>query len=305
MRQDACYNLPCALPMGPAACIMRPGARVATAQPIGVLPTAGEFSLSLVRLAGVGKVFRSLEGSEYVAVRGFDLDIEAGEFFCLLGTSGCGKTTILNMIAGFEQPSTGKIEMGGHAVRGPGADRGVVFQGEDSLYPWLSALGNVEFGLRMRGLPRRERTERARRHLDLVGLTGQDHKHPPELSGGMKQRIQIARVLANEPLMLLMDEPFAALDAHTRAAMQRELIKIWRATGKTVLFITHDIDEAVTLATRIGVMHAGPASRLKGIIDVTLSDWERERTHDRFIAVYRRVHAMIRDEVAIAMQRSQ
>jgi NitT/TauT family transport system ATP-binding protein len=121
----------------------------------------------------------------------------------------------------------------------------------------------------------------------------------------MKQRIQIARVLANEPQMLLMDEPFAALDAHTRAAMQRELIKIWRATGKTVLFITHDIDEAVTLATRIGVMHAGPASKLKGIMDVSLGDAERDRTHDNFVGVYRRVHAMIRDEVAIAMQRSQ
>ena len=133
------------------------------------------------------------------------------------------------------------------AIERPGADRGVVFQGDDSLYPWLSALGNVEFGLRMRGLPRAERLERARRYLDLVGLGGQGHKYPAELSGGMKQRIQIARVLANEPQMLLMDEPFAALDAHTRAAMQRELIKIWRATKKTVLFITHDIDEAIML----------------------------------------------------------
>ena len=121
----------------------------------------------------------------------------------------------------------------------------------------------------------------------------------------MKQRIQIARVLVNEPQMLLMDEPFAALDAHTRAAMQRELIKIWRATKKTVLFITHDVDEAILLATRIGIMHAGPASKLKTIIEVELNDTERDRAHDRFVAVYRQVHAMIRDEVAIAMQRSQ
>ena len=148
-------------------------------------------------------------------------------------------------------------------------------------------------------------TQRAEHYLDLVGLSGQGHKHPAELSGGMKQRIQIARVLANEPQILLMDEPFAALDAHTRAAMQRELMNIWRTTGKTVLFITHDIEEAVILATRIGIMHAGPASKLKGTIDVTLSDSERERTDDRFIAVYRQVHAMIRDEVAIAMQRVQ
>jgi NitT/TauT family transport system ATP-binding protein len=267
--------------------------------------SAMELPLTLLRLTGVGKVFRTMQGSDYVAVRDFDLDIEAGEFFCLLGTSGCGKTTILNMIAGFEPATSGSVEIAGQAIESPGADRGVVFQGDDSLYPWLSALSNVEFGLRMRGLPRAERLERAHRYLDLVGLKGQDHKHPAELSGGMKQRIQIARVLANEPQVLLMDEPFAALDAHTRAAMQRELIKIWRATGKTVLFITHDIDEAIILATRIGVMHAGPASKLKGIIDVELNDTERDRTHDRFVAVYRQVHALIRDEVAIAMQRSQ
>jgi NitT/TauT family transport system ATP-binding protein len=245
-----------------------------------------------------------MEGSDYVAVRDFALEIEVGEFFCLLGTSGCGKTTVLNMLAGFERATSGRIEINNKSIDRPGADRGVVFQGDDSLYSWLSALGNVEFGLRMRGRPRAERLERAHHYLDLVGLTGQGHKYPAELSGGMKQRIQIARVLANEPQMLLMDEPFAALDAHTRAAMQRELIKIWRATGKTVLFITHDVDEAIILATRIGVMHAGPASKLKSIIDVELSHVERDRAHDRFVAVYRQVHAMIRDEVAIAMQRS-
>ena len=261
--------------------------------------------MALVRLSGVDKVFRSMEGSDYVAVRDFHLEIQPGEFFCLLGTSGCGKTTVLNMLAGFERATSGRIEINNKIIDRPGADRGVVFQGDDSLYPWLSALGNVEFGLRMQGLPRVERLDRARRYLDLVGLSGQGHKYPTELSGGMKQRIQIARVLVNEPQMLLMDEPFAALDAHTRAAMQRELIKIWRATKKTVLFITHDVDEAILLATRIGIMHAGPASKLKTIIDVELNDVERDRAHDRFVAVYRQVHAMIRDEVAIAMQRSQ
>ena len=258
----------------------------------------------LVQLAGVSKVYRSLSGSDYVAVQDFSLDIREGEFFCLLGTSGCGKTTVLNMVAGFEPASAGTIRLGDRLIAGPAADRGVVFQGDDSLYGWLTALGNVEFGLRMSGMARHEREAKARHYLQLVGLEGQDHKHPAELSGGMKQRIQIARVLANEPRMLLMDEPFAALDAHTRADMQHELKRICSATAKTVLFITHDIDEAILLADRIGVMHAGPASRLKGTVAVTLSEAERERTHERFLAVYRQVHEMIRDEVAISLRRA-
>ena len=260
--------------------------------------------MALVRLSGVSKVFRSLQGKDYVALRDLDLEIEAGEFFCLLGTSGCGKTTVLNLVAGFERASAGAIEIGGRAIDGPGADRGVVFQGDDSLYAWLTAIANVEFGMRMRGIARVERQARARQYLKLVGLDGQDNKHPPELSGGMKQRIQIARVLANEPDILLMDEPFGALDAQTRTVMQQELLKIWRATGKTVLFITHDIDEAIILSTRIGVMHAGPASRLKGVIPVDLEIAERDRTADRFVGVYRQVHAMIREELAIAMRQS-
>ncbi len=259
--------------------------------------------MSLVQLSQVSKIYRSLKGSDYVAVRDFSLDIEAGEFFCLLGTSGCGKTTVLNMVAGFEPVSTGKISVAGKTVAKPDADRGVVFQGDDSLYGWLTAMGNIEFGLRMRGIAKREREDKARHYLELVGLKGQDHKHPSELSGGMKQRIQIARVLANEPQMLLMDEPFAALDAHTRADMQRELKRICKATGKTVLFITHDIDEAIILADRIGVMQAGPASKLKGIVPVGLSEAERERTHDKFTSVYKQVHELIRDEVALALKR--
>jgi NitT/TauT family transport system ATP-binding protein len=259
--------------------------------------------MALVELSQVSKVYRSLKGSDYVAVRDFSLDIQAGEFFCLLGTSGCGKTTVLNMVAGFEPVSAGDIRLAGKPIAGPAADRGVVFQGDDSLYGWLTAMGNIEFGLRMRGVARHDREQKARHYLELVGLRGQDHKHPSELSGGMKQRIQIARVLANEPQMLLMDEPFAALDAHTRADMQRELKRICRATGKTVLFITHDIDEAIILADRIGVMNAGPASKLKGIVPVSLTEAERERTHDSFTAVYRQVHELIRDEVALALQR--
>src|SRR3989442_8699936 len=197
--------------------------------------------MALVCFDDVQKSYRSLQGADDVAVDHFSVEIEAGEFFCLLGPSGCGKTTVLKMLAGFEQPTAGKILMEGRPVTGASRDRGVVFQGDDSLYGWLTAVENVAFGLRMRHVGKTERRERAMRYLELVGLRGQERKYPAELSGGMKQRIQIARVLANEPQMLLMDEPFAALDAQTRALMQMELSNIWHATRTTVLFITHDI----------------------------------------------------------------
>ena len=261
-------------------------------------------SAPLVSFRDVEKTYRSLQGVDYKAVEHFSVDIEAGEFFCLLGPSGCGKTTVLKMLAGFEAPTAGQILMDGRPVTGASRDRAVVFQGDDSLYGWLTAIENVEFGLRMRHVARAERRERALRYLDLVGLTGQAQKYPAELSGGMKQRIQIARVLANEPTMLLMDEPFAALDAQTRALMQEELAGIWRATRTTVLFITHDIDEAVTLGQRIGVMRAGPAAQVKGVIEVTLNG-ARSRTDDVFLKYYRRVHDMIRDEVAAAAGRGR
>jgi NitT/TauT family transport system ATP-binding protein len=259
--------------------------------------------MSLVSFHAVTKIYRSLQGVDYPAVEGFDLDIEAGEFFCLLGPSGCGKTTVLKMLAGFEAPTAGEITMAGRRVTGASRERGVVFQGDDSLYGWLTAVENVEFGLRMRGVGKAERRARAMQYLDLVGLRGQERKYPAELSGGMKQRIQIARALVNEPTMLLMDEPFAALDAQTRSLMQVELANIWRTTRTTVLFITHDIDEAITLATRIGVMRAGPRSDVKGLVDVAL-DGARSRTDDAFIGYYKQVYEMIRDEVAKSITRA-
>jgi NitT/TauT family transport system ATP-binding protein len=260
--------------------------------------------MPLVSFRDVDKTYRSLQGADYTAVEHFSIEIEPGEFFCLLGPSGCGKTTVLKMLAGFEAPTAGELLMAARPVVGPGRDRGVVFQGDDSLYGWLTALENIEFGLRMRGVARGERRERARHFLQLVGLQGQEQKYPAELSGGMKQRIQIARVLANEPTMLLMDEPFAALDAQTRALMQEELASIWRSTRTTVLFITHDIDEAVTLGTRIGVMRAGPRSQVKGVVDVVLNG-ARHRTDDVFLRYYREVHDMIRTEVARAVGRAE
>jgi NitT/TauT family transport system ATP-binding protein len=258
--------------------------------------------MPLVSFRDVQKSYRSLQGVDYHAVDGFDLDIEPGEFFCLLGPSGCGKTTVLKLLAGFEPPTAGQILMNGRPVTGASRDRGVVFQGDDSLYGWLTAVENVEFGLRMRGVRKAERRERAQHYLRLVGLTGQERKYPAELSGGMKQRIQIARALVNEPAMLLMDEPFAALDAQTRALMQLELAAIWHATRTTVLFITHDIDEAVTLGSRIGVMRAGPRADVKGVIHVAL-DGTRSRTDDGFLKYYKQVYEMIRDEVAASIAR--
>src|SRR5439155_1683428 len=237
-------------------------------------------------------------------VEHFNVEIELGEFFCLLGPSGCGKTTVLKMLAGFEAPTAGQILMDGQPVTAPSRDRGVVFQGDDSLYGWLTAVENVEFGLRMRGVARAERRERAMHYLELVGLRGQQQKYPAELSGGMKQRIQIARALVNEPKMLLMDEPFAALDAQTRTLMQEELARIWGATRTTVLFITHDIDEAVTLGKRIGVMRAGPRSQVKGVVEVALNG-ARSRTDDGFLRYYKEVYEMIRDEVAKSIARAE
>lgn len=253
--------------------------------------------MGLVSFRNVEKVYSFRNGGSYVAVRDFNLETEPGEFFCLLGPSGSGKTTVLNMLAGFEAPTQGTIAISGKPIVGAGRDRAVVFQGDDSLFGWLSAIDNVEFGLRMRGVPGGERRERAKHFLNLVGLSGQETKFPSQLSGGMKQRIQIARVLANEPTMLLMDEPFAALDAQTRILMQEQLREIASRASVSVFFVTHDIDEAIVLGSRIGVMKSGPASTLKGIVDVQLGE-VRNRTDAAFMEIYREIYHMIREEVS-------
>lgn len=259
--------------------------------------------MAFMEIIDVDKSFRSLSGSTAMAVRNFSLSLDRGEFLCLLGPSGCGKSTVLSMLAGFEMPTSGKILLDGTEVRSPSSDRGVIFQGDDSLYPWLNARQNVEFGLRMERMPDAQRRSRANEYLELVGLGRQGAKYPSELSGGMKQRIQIARGLAKRPKMLLMDEPFGALDAQTRHIMQTELRKIWQATGTTIVFITHDLDEAILLSTRVGVMTAGPGGTLKGIVDIALDD-NRERTNPTYIEYYATVHEMIREEVDRANARN-
>jgi len=209
---------------------------------------------------------------ELVAISDFSFEVKDHEFVCVLGPSGCGKTTLLRIVAGLETKTSGSVRIDGSEVTGPGSDRGMVFQ-EFALFPWRTVRRNVEFGLEIRKVPKEERRVVSDKYIRLVGLDGFENSHPFELSGGMKQRVGIARALANEPKVLLMDEPFGALDAQTRNMMQKELLRIWEETKKTVLFITHSVDEAVYLADRIVVMTARPGT-LKEIFDIT---WERPR----------------------------
>ena len=234
---------------------------------------------STIELTGVRQVFQVRDKGgrpqEFVALEGLDLTVRAGELFVLVGPSGCGKSTVLDLISGLNRPAGGSIRVGGQDITEPGLDRGFVFQ-QYTLLPWRTAQGNIEFALEAAGgLSRRERRERARTYLDLVGLTEFADRYPHELSGGMKQRVAIARSLSYEPEVLLMDEPYGALDAQTRERLQQELLSIWRRTGTTIVFITHDIDEAVFLGQRVGVMSNRPG-RLKAIVDVAL-DHEANR----------------------------
>jgi len=235
---------------------------------------------SSIELTGVRQVFdvRDSRGrpEQFVALEGLDLTIKAGELFVLVGPSGCGKSTVLDLISGLNKPAAGTIRVGDRVVEQPGLDRGFVFQ-QYTLLPWRTAQGNIEFALEAAGgLRRAERRERARHYLDLVGLTEFADRYPHELSGGMKQRVAIARSLSYEPEVLLMDEPYGALDAQTRERLQHELLAIWRRTGTTVVFITHDIDEAVFLGQRVGVMSNRPG-RLKAVVEVGL---DHEATKD-------------------------
>jgi NitT/TauT family transport system ATP-binding protein len=252
---------------------------------------------------GVRKAFPQRNRPDFVALEDFHASAKAQEFYCLLGPSGCGKSTALSLLAGFEHPTSGTVTHGGAPVAAPGSDRGVIFQGDDALYPWMTAADNVAFGLRLRGVEPRERAAVADQYLRLVGLAGQGHKYPRELSGGMKQRVQIARVLANKPQTLLMDEPFAALDAQTRKRMQDELVRIWQQDQKNVLFITHDIVEALVLADRIGVMRAGPASKLREEITIDLPR-PRDRTAPRLIEYYRHLNNLVEEEVERSRERA-
>ena len=219
-----------------------------------------------LEIRGLHMTFRT-DGSEVRVLEDIDLDVREGEFVCILGPSGCGKSTLLNIVAGFLPPTAGGVRIDGADVRGPDPRRIFVFQ-ERGVFPWLTVEGNIGFGLG--GMSREERERRIEHYIALVGLDGFENAYPHELSGGMKQRVEVARALAVNPDVLYLDEPFGALDSITRLVMRSELLRIWHAERKTILFVTHDIEESVQLADRVVVMSARPA-RIRRIVDIDLA----------------------------------
>jgi NitT/TauT family transport system ATP-binding protein len=258
----------------------------------------------LLRVDNVQKVFESARGS-YVALDGISLDVSDGEFLCLLGSSGCGKTTLLNILAGFEAVTAGTVTANGATVTGAGLDRVMFFQDAGSaLFPWLTVEENVRFGLRVRKVPKAEWNSIIDKYLRMVDLDRHRDKFPAELSGGMRQRLQIARALAVEPAVLLMDEPFAALDALTRRRMHAVLLDIWQRTGKTIVFVTHDIAEAISLADRVGMMSMGPSSVITKLINIDLPR-PRDLTNPHVAHLFNEIEALLAPDLARSEQQAE
>ncbi len=261
-------------------------------------------SEAYISAKGVGKVFLGAEG-QVIAVHGVSLDIQSGEFVALIGPSGCGKSTFLHILAGLLSFSEGEITLGGRPIKGSGRERGVVFQ-EFALFPWLTVADNIAFGLRLRSSKKMSSTEISKRVTDLVEmvhLQGFQHRKPNELSGGMKQRVALASCLASDPEVLLMDEPFGALDAQTRGVLQRELMRICEETKKTVVFVTHDIREAILLADRVVVMTARPGT-IKRVLPVTLPRprWQRRQEFSQeFLDLSAQMNDLLEEEINKAM----
>jgi len=246
----------------------------------------------------VSKEFSGRSGP-VLALDDVDLRIPDGEFLVIVGPSGCGKSTLLDLLSGLSAPTSGRLLLDGKPITGPGADRGIVFQ-QYALLPWRTAQRNVEFALEASKLTRRQRSARAREYLSLVGLEGFADAHPHQLSGGMKQRVAIARSLASDPELLIMDEPFGALDALTRDSLQALLARIWARTGKTLVFVTHSIDEAVYLGQRVAVMSARPG-RIKSVVDIPLENGApaaEARANPEFGRYSQLVWELLRDEIA-------
>src|SRR5437879_7250876 len=245
--------------------------------------------------------FGPKRGNQVTALERISRDVADQEFAVIVGPSGCGKTSLLRLVAGLIEPTDGSITLDGTLVTGPGRDRGMVFQSY-TLFPWLTVRDNVEFGLKVGGVPAAERARIAAHYISEVGLEGFETAYPKQLSGGMMQRVALARALANDPDILLMDEPFGALDSQTRSLMQELLLKIWEHSHKTVLFITHDIDEAILLGDRVHVMTARPR-RLdaEDAVDISRPRSVDVLTADEFIAIKRRIMTLIREEAVRAM----
>ncbi len=251
----------------------------------------------MLRVSNVRKVFESTRGT-YVALENVSLTIPDGEFLCLLGPSGCGKSTLLNILAGFEPVTEGIVTSGDAPVTGAGRERVMFFQDAGSaLLPWLTVEENVRFGLRVRKVPKPEWQAIIDRNLRMAGLDTHRAKFPAELSGGMRQRLQIARALAVEPEVLLMDEPFGALDALTRRHMHSVLLEIWQRTRKTIVFVTHDIAEAISLGDRIGVMSFGPRSKITRLIDIDLPR-PRDLTNPKVAQLFNEIEALLAPDLA-------
>jgi NitT/TauT family transport system ATP-binding protein len=261
----------------------------------------GEVSAEII-VDGVSHHYRPAVGRAVLALEDLSLEVRNSEFLALLGPSGCGKSTLLYLIGGFLPVEAGKIVVNGEPVIGPGPDRGIVFQ-HFALFPWKTVRKNVLYGLERQGMARAEREARAQSFIDLVGLSGFEDSYPSQLSGGMKQRAAIARTLAFDPRMLLMDEPFGALDAQTRSLMQTELLNIWEKTRKTVIFVTHDAHEAVYLAGRVAVMSARPG-RIKTLVDTSFAkdDPDLHRTK-AFVDKVEEVWSLVREEAIKAQQK--
>ncbi|WP_233837113.1 ABC transporter ATP-binding protein [Paraburkholderia sp. ZP32-5] len=250
--------------------------------------------MALITVDGVSRTFEDSKRKQTViALDNVSLKVERNEFLCLLGPSGCGKSTLLNLIAGFDKPSSGTVSVGGSVVTQPGADRGVVFQ-QANLMPWLPVWENVAFHLKMRGVAKAERRERAQRYIAMVGLKGFENHFPSELSGGMNQRVGIARALLMNPEVILMDEPFGALDEQTKMDMHAELIRIWRESRSTIVFVTHGIDESLALGTHVAVMSARPG-RIRELIPIEL-DRPRDPTGAAFNDYKRHILSLLRPE---------
>ena len=248
-----------------------------------------------LHIHNVSKIYRSND-SEVVAIDEIDLRIRDKEFATMLGPSGCGKSTLLRIVAGLTRPTQGVVRLDGNVIRAPGQDRGMVFQSY-TLFPWLTVKENIQFGLEISGMPKMRRDEISREFVEKVGLKGFEETYPKGLSGGMKQRVAIARALANNPAILLLDEPFGALDAQTRALMQELLTQVWEELHKTILFVTHDVEEAIFLSDRVFVMTARPG-RIKAEIDIPL---ERPRSYElksteAFLNLKKQALTLIREE---------